>query len=102
MEIFIILIIGFAQAATILVYPGQDIQAAVDGANPGDTIEVQSGIYRENVNVFKPVMLHGVGNPIINAANSGSGITLYSDDTVIDGLIVANSSASNPGINITS
>ncbi len=53
MDIFIILIIGFAQAATILVYPGQDILAAVDGANPGDTIEVQSGIYPENVNVFK-------------------------------------------------
>ena len=54
--IFIILIIGFAQAATILVYPGQDIQAAVDDANPGDTIEVQSGIYQENMNIFKPVV----------------------------------------------
>ena len=100
--IFIILIIGFAQAATILVYPGQDIQEAVDEVNPGDTIEVQSGIYQENVNIFKPVVLRGAGNPIINAADFGSGITLYSDDAVVDGIIIANSSASNPGINITS
>ena len=34
---------GSAQAATIIVNPGQSIQAAVDAANPGDTVLVRPG-----------------------------------------------------------
>jgi len=36
-----------AAAATIVVHPGESIQAAVDAAKPGDTIGVRPGIYHE-------------------------------------------------------
>ena len=39
-----------AQAAVHRVYPGDSIQAAVDGAAPGDTILVEPGEYRETGN----------------------------------------------------
>lgn len=44
---------GTAAAATIIVRPGESIQAAVDRANPGDTIRVLAGTYRETVVVAK-------------------------------------------------
>lgn len=99
--LIIILRTGFAASATISINPGQSIQAAINAADQGDTIEVHSGTYYENVNVFKPLVLRGIGYPIINAANTGSGIILYSDNSVIEGFFIANSSASNPGINIS-
>ena len=43
------------------------IQDAINAANSGDTILVQSGTYSENVNVNKKLILRGIGNPVVNA-----------------------------------
>jgi parallel beta-helix repeat protein len=45
--------VGSAQAAIIVVNPGQSIQAAVDIAHPGDTILVRPGTYRQQVVIQK-------------------------------------------------
>lgn len=42
---------GTAAADTIVVGPGDSIQAAVDSAEPGDVILIQPGIYREHVTI---------------------------------------------------
>ncbi|MBK7218554.1 MAG: right-handed parallel beta-helix repeat-containing protein [Candidatus Promineofilum sp.] len=48
---------------TITVQPGESIQAAVDRARPGDTIEIPYGVYHERVAVdMSDITLRGVAN----------------------------------------
>jgi len=85
-----------SQAATITVGPeGCDyasIQAAIDAASPGDTVEVQSGTYRENVNVNKPLVLKGVEMPVVDAGRNGDAIRLSADGIWLEGFVVINAS----------
>ena len=51
-----------ASAATIVVEPGESIQAAVNHASPGDTIVVRAGVYHESVAINKDrLTLRGAG-----------------------------------------
>jgi hypothetical protein len=48
---------------TIVVGPGQSIQAAVNRANPGDTILVKAGVYHQSVQIRKDgITLRGSGD----------------------------------------
>lgn len=48
---------------TIVVGPGQSIQAAVDRANPGDTVLVKAGVYHQSVQIRKDgITLRGSGD----------------------------------------
>jgi nitrous oxidase accessory protein NosD len=56
--VFVMLLAGRAGATTendheITVAPGQSIQAAINGASPGTTINVQAGTYQENLEIIK-------------------------------------------------
>ena len=88
-----------ALAATITVGPSgcnyTYIWDALDVANSGDTIEVQSGIYHENVIVDKTIILcgnnTGSGMPIINANGRRSAVKLIANGTTLQGFMVGNS-----------
>ncbi|MFV9677836.1 MAG: hypothetical protein ACNYVW_09330, partial [Methanosarcinales archaeon] len=74
--------IGCASATITVCHSGCDyasIQAAVDAADSGDTIEVHSGTYYENVDVNKTLSLKGVdtgsGKPVVDAGGNDSAIT---------------------------
>jgi parallel beta-helix repeat protein len=68
------------------------LTAAVNAAREGDTIEVQSGTYRENVDVLKPIILRGIdtgkGTPVIDAARNGSAIEISAEGVIVDGFEV--------------
>src|SRR6266536_477530 len=50
-------------STTIVVGPGQSIQAAVNMANPGDTILIKPGVYHESVQIRKDgITLRGSGD----------------------------------------
>ena len=63
-----------AAQATVIVSPGESIQAAVDGAAPGTLIQLRPGTYNEGVVVRKSgITLQGAG--ITETILDGTGLT---------------------------
>ena len=87
------------QQLPVTVGPGganfTSIQAAIDAASTGQTIEVRSGTYRENVRIKKQLALRAVdtggGKPIVDAAGRDSAVTLSADHITVEGFKVTNS-----------
>ena len=50
---------------TIIVNPGDSIQAAIDAASPGDTIVINAGMYTESLTLNKPISLTGVNSATV-------------------------------------
>jgi parallel beta-helix repeat protein len=83
---------GQLKRRTIVVRPGQSIQAAIDRARPGTTIYVQAGVYRETadptngLNITKNgIRLIGQNTPrkrvvLENAGNQRNGIVVVPED----------------------
>jgi len=59
-------------AAAVINVPGDytTIQAAIDAAQPDDTIRVAAGPYQEELFIDKSLKLIGVGEPVIEAPDS--------------------------------
>ena len=84
----------WACAATVVVQPGQDLQAAIQAAAAGDVVEVQRGFYRANLLIDKKLTLRGIDRPTISGGLEGDTIRVTAPDVVIEGLIVRDSGAS--------
>lgn len=83
----------------IAVHNGERIQAAIDSADTGGVVEIGSGIYYENLHIDKEVTIlgndTGQGQPIVDANGRGNAIEIASDQVILDGIIVTNSSNSS-------
>ena len=112
--IFVILLTAFlsvgcaSAVTTYTVCPSgcdyTSIQEAIEVADSGDTIEVYSGTYYENVDITKQLILRGVdtggGKPVVDATgSSSSAITLSADWITLAGFRVLNSGDSGVLVN---
>ncbi len=94
----ILLLVGCMNAANAAttVHDGESIQAAIDAAEPGDTIEVYSGTYQGGIDVNKPLKLKGIdsgsGMPFVDTDN-GAAIVLSSDGIALEGFSARSSSS---------
>jgi nitrous oxidase accessory protein len=80
-----------AAAAVWRVKAGESIQAAIDRAELGDTIEIERARYFGHLLVDKPLTLRGINRPTIDGELKENTISVKAENVTIDGLIVANS-----------
>lgn len=80
-----------AGAATWRVAPGENLQAAIDRAAPGDVVEVERARHDVNLRIVKPLTLRGIGRPTLSGGQRGHVIDVQASDVVIEHLIVRDS-----------
>ncbi|MDD4448203.1 MAG: NosD domain-containing protein [Methanothrix sp.] len=75
--------------AVVVVMPGERIQAAIDGAQSGETIEVSAGNYQESLVIDRSIILKGMSTggdlPRVESEN-GPAITIKANGVVVEGL----------------
>jgi nitrous oxidase accessory protein len=85
-----------ASAKTIMVgqqHAIKTISPAMAAAQPGDTILVEAGIYREkNLVIDRPVILIGKGFPVLDGEKKYEIITVRASDVIVDGFELSYSS----------
>lgn len=97
-SLFILLLFPVA-GNKIIVQPGGkvgSIKAALVQANPGDTILVKAGTYREgNILIAKSVTLLGEGKPVVDGEHKVEVFTVQAERVTIEGFQIANSGVSS-------
>lgn len=94
-----------APTATFTVSPGQSVQAAVDRAAPGDTIQLMPGVYHESVMIdFDDITLVGViengRRPVFDGKNEMNDAILVSGHNfTIQGIEMRNYKANGVVVN---
>jgi nitrous oxidase accessory protein len=61
------------------------LQALIDAAPAGGTLDVPPGIYDGDIIVDKPLRLVGIGRPLLRGSGTGSVVRVRADDVTLDG-----------------
>lgn len=83
-----------ARAQTLTVSPNgpvRSIQEAIDRADPGSTIVIKAGTYREpEIVVNKPLEIVGEGSPVVDGEQTRQILTIQSDSVTVRGITFRN------------
>jgi len=77
-----------APAGADVVQAGSDVQAAIDSANPGDTIIVEA-VEAGSFEVNRPMTIQGQGRAMLSAVIQKPAIKILSDDVTIQGFVIS-------------
>ncbi len=83
-----------AAGTTIAVAPGQSIQAALDRAQPGDTIRLQDGLYREDLHSVRdgradaPITIIGSERVVLSGAGAARLFEINHSYLALDGFTI--------------
>ncbi|MEO9254772.1 MAG: nitrous oxide reductase family maturation protein NosD [Tepidiformaceae bacterium] len=72
--------------------PANTINELIAAAQPGDTITVPAGLYKEHLVIDKAITLEGAGWPVIDAGGVGDVIRVNAADVTIRGFVIQGSS----------
>ena len=90
-----------ASAVTHYVSPGQSIQAGINAASYGDTVEVAAGTYNERITLKNGVGVIGAGAGVTIIDGNSVGSVVISNDcdanTVLEGFMLTGGNAANGG-----
>ena len=80
-----------AQAERVEVAPGQSVQAALDGAAPGDVVLLLRGVHAGPVTLDRPVTLEGREGAVLEGPGAGTVATVSAPGAVVRGLVIRGS-----------
>lgn len=89
-------LLGHAQTLRVCTScPLSSIKAGIDTAQPGDTLFVEEGVYKESELLLdKKLTIIGIKNPVIDGEFKGEILTITADSVTLDGLVFKNVGAS--------
>ncbi|MFG6114657.1 nitrous oxide reductase family maturation protein NosD [Halobacillus sp. MO56] len=87
-------------ADTIKVSEGEDLQAIMDGAEPGDEILLEKGVYSGPFVIRESIILQGEKGAKIAGTEKGFVLKVTADDVTVEGLIIEKSGSQNAGISV--
>jgi nitrous oxidase accessory protein len=75
--------------------PFSTIEAALEAAEPGATIEVHGGVYPAPLLIEKSVSLIGINHPVIDGGGEGTTVIILADDVILRGFTIRNTGLSS-------